>query len=336
MAQGERARRTETPDDVVGVLASARASLSEWIDCIDVSRRHHRWDLVDAVGDSILRDIVARPDARIPTLAEAARSVAMAYMSRIEHLDDLAPGTTRVIATLRDAQNAVPKSSGAAKAFAREIDWLDELRVLASDTSSPALTQLCARLRDIDRSDLGAEAGRRALEKDPENVAARTTLAAALVDQERTDLAIANISTAWEQEPSAYVANVFSRALLHDGQLEEALEMAYRAFDLDAGPVSQRMLLAAAAAAPDGSALIDAQALIKARGRDGSGDGLRDHRLVDVLAAEARVESGFLDEGELMARALLVEPGAWKARIQQLLNRIVYLRRKQQGRLDFS
>ncbi len=333
---GERARRIETPDDVLTVLESGHATFREWIDCIETSRRHHRWDLVDRVGHEVLRDVVANPATRIPTLEEAVRSVAKAYIDRVAQLEDLSAAAASAIAALQSARHEVPGSTMASNALDGEIDWLDELRLLASDPSPPTLTKLCRRLREIDRSDLGADAARRALSQEPGSVPAMTTLAAALLDQGRADVAIATISKAWDLDPSSYVANTFSRALLANGQHEEAYNMAHRAFELDPGPVSQHTLLAAAAASSDPAAIEDAQALISRCGTGGGGNDLRDRRYVELLAAEALVESGRLDDAEVMVNQLLADPEGWKARIEQLRNRIRYLRRKQQGELGFG
>ena len=251
------------------VLESGHATFREWIDCIETSRRHHRWDLVDRVGHEVLRDVVANPATRIPTLEEAVRSVAKAYIDRVAHLEDLSAAAASAIAALQSARHELPGSTMASNALDGEIDWLDELRLLASDPSPPTLTKLCRRLREIGRSDLGADAARRALSQEPDSVPAMTTLAAA-------------------------------------------------------------------AASPDPAAIEDVQALISRCGTGGDGNDLRDRRYIELLAAEALVESGRLDEAERMVNQLLADPEGWKARIEQLRNRIRYLRRKQQGELGFG
>ncbi len=328
--EGE-ARRVETVSDAEAIVSSERAGFAELMDTVRIARQNQRWDLVDQAGERAMQEVLRSSTVSIPKVVEAARAIVLARLGRATNLGELPAAIVDAQARLSEIEAKVgPEEGGQSLGDTRY--WLEELRLLHSDPTAPSYTQLCSKLRKIDRSDLGAEAAAHALELDPDSVPARTTLSAALIDIGQVHRALAHLRKAWAQEQTAYVANPYSRALLAEGQPEQAVTMAENAFELDAGEYSARTLLAAAVRAEDRDAIERAKEFILEHSR-GTTDEDEESAWVGMLAAQALIDAGLLDEAETAVATLLDDPKAPTSRLSQLRYRIRHERRKAQGRL---
>ncbi len=192
-------------------------------------------------------------------------------------------------------------SDSALRAVGESSKWLDELRVLYADATEPSLIALCARLRDIDRADLGREAATRALDLEARGqpsprtrAAALTTRAAALLDLGDPPRALTDIRKAAELRPDdPYVLNAYARVLTACGQPDQAVDVAKESFRLDPGRHAVHALLAAAAAARDESTLAEAKDYLSAHPDPEEKEATS--VWVEVLAAEALIAAGQIE-----------------------------------------
>lgn len=243
------ARPLETGEQVRSMLTSGRRwSFEEALKGAFIARLEGDWDLMERAALAALEVVGSRP-LRPRSLEEAARTVAVAHMQRIISLDKVSDGIEGARQALRIAR--VGAQAVSAEVIDEEITWLGEAALFVADGQPPSLVSLCARLRKVERPDLGREAVDRVLKNDPDNVKALTTSGAAACDLRDFESAQRELSRAWELENSPYVANAMARVMLSDNRADEAVEWASRAIELDKSPASWATLAACAKAAGD-------------------------------------------------------------------------------------
>jgi len=295
------ARRIETVSDVRAVLDSPAASFTELMDCVSVAKAASEWELRHRAAERAFADVVLETPSAQASLSTAAKVVIDNFFKSARSIDHLA---SRVTAADRWLQHHRTKldACGASWFADEQAQLLAEIQVLLSDVEPAAQVRLCARLRKIDRPDLGIEAVRPIANKDRDNVAALTTLGAAYCDIGEYGNAERALRAALRVDPKGGQTRVaLSRVLQETNRQVEALHLAKIAFADESNIYTAHRLLAAAAALGDSDAFDEAVTAVELAAETESA-GQPDVYLL-LLAAEALIDQGKAVElGDIVRR----------------------------------
>lgn len=301
MDEGTEARPIETVRDVVAVLESPAASFTELMECVAVARAAQNWELRHRAAERAFKETKLEAPAALASLSGAAEVVIDNYFKVAVSLEDLPQRVEAADAWLRSNRSKLD-AAGATTFAAEQTELLSELHVLLSDNEPEARVRLCARLRKVDRSDLGIEAARPVANSERDNIPALTTLGAAYCDMgeyKKAERALRAALRLRRDDGRARVA--LSRVLQESGRPYEAFDEAKAAFVADANSFTAHRLLAAAAAVGDDDSFEQAMTAVE-RAVDEDPSGTPDIYLL-LLAAEALVEqSRIADVAEIVDR----------------------------------
>ncbi len=174
-------RRIETVQDVASVLESPAASFTELMECVSVAKAAGEWELRHRAAERAFSETKLEAPAAVTNLSSAAEIVIDNYFKVASSLDDL-PRRVKAAEGWLHANRWRLVAVGASDFADEQTQLLAELQVLVSDTEPAARVRLCARLRKVDRSDLGIESVRPVANSERDNVPALTTLGAAYCD----------------------------------------------------------------------------------------------------------------------------------------------------------
>lgn len=290
----QHARRIENIDDVVRVLDSPMASFTELMDCVSITRATGDWELRHRAAERAFAGVVLGAPTAVNTLSIAAKAVIDNFFKSARSINDLAGRVAAAEGWLRDHRTKL--DVGGATSFADEqAKLLAEVQVLLSDNEPAAKVRLCARLRRVDRPDLGIEAVRPTANKGPDNAAALTTLGAAYCDIGQYAKAERVLRSALKVEPRGTQTRVALSRVLQESKREvEALDVARTAFADEANIYTAHRLLGAAAAIGDSDTLEEAVTAVE-HAAETEVTGQPDVYLL-LLAAEALLDQGRLGE----------------------------------------
>ena len=245
-----RGRPIDDVDQARAVVDGDRASFVELMDCAEVGKSAGDYELRKDAAERAV-NLAVGETRQIASVHRAAQHLAAATLGEASDLDDLA----RYVAALRSRLKRLlvdfPETLQNAKLLELEAT-ISEITLLLTDPDPAAQLRLCSRLRELDRADLGAKAAERGLEVEPRNAALLTTLAAAQLDIGASIDGLATIERAVDVEPeNVYALNVYSRALQDNTRLDESLEVARTAFELDANRFTAQRILGVAAELKD-------------------------------------------------------------------------------------
>ena len=228
------------------------------------------------------------------SLSIAAKIVIDNFFKSARSIDDLAGRVAAAEGWLKDHRSKLD-AAGATSFADEQCQLLAEVQVLLSDDEPAARVRLCARLRKVDRSDLGIEAVRPIANKNSRNVAALTTLGAAYCDMGEFGKAERALRAALRVGPRGSQTRVaLSRVLQESNRGVEALDVAKAAFVDETSIYTAHRLLAAAAAIGDSDAFDEAVAAVEHAAETGVA-GQPDAYLL-LLAAEALLDQGRASE----------------------------------------
>jgi tetratricopeptide (TPR) repeat protein len=295
MERGDLApRRIETVQDVAAVLDSPAASFTELMECVSVAKAAGEWELRHRAAERAFSETRLEAPAAVTNLSSAAEVVIDNYFKVASSLDDL-PRRVKAAEGWLHANRSRLDAVGASDFADEQTQLLAELQVLLSDTEPAARVRLCARLRKVDRSDLGIESVRPVANNERDNIPALTTLGAAYCDMGEFERAERVLRAALKVQPADGRARVaLSRVLQESGRQYEAFDIAKVAFVAEANKYTAHRLLAAAAAVGDTEAFDQAVAEVE-RAADSEVEGPPDVYLL-LLAAEALIVQGRVGE----------------------------------------
>jgi len=295
-----RGRPIEDVEQARAVVESEKASFVELMECAEVGKSAANWQLRKDAAERAVNLAVSN-SRQIASVHLAARHLAAATLGEASDLDDLA----RYVAALRSRIKRLlvdfPETVRNAKLLKLEVT-ISEITVLLTHPEPAAQVRLCSRLRELDRSDLGIKAAERGLRAEPKNAALLTTLAAAQLDIGASTTGLGTIEQAVDVEPkNVYALNVYSRALQENMRLNESLEVAQAAFELDANHFTAQRILGVAAQLKDFAAFDAAFHFVRQYQAELSDEA---DVYVLLLAVEALVEADDFDRASALFQEL--------------------------------
>jgi len=285
-----RGRPIDDVDQARAVVDGDRASFVELMDCAEVGKSAGDYELRKDAAERAV-NLAVGETRQIASVHRAAQHLAAATLGEASDLDDLAQYVAALRSRLKRLLVDFPETLQNAKLLELEAT-ISEITLLLTDPDPAAQLRLCSRLRELDRADLGAKAAERGLKVEPRNAALLTTLAAAQLDIGASIAGLATIERAVDVEPeNVYALNVYSRALQENTRLDESLEVARTAFELDANRFTAQRILGVAAELKDLEAFDTALKFVREHQADLSS--ASDIYLL-ILAVEALVEANDL------------------------------------------
>ena len=285
-----RGRPIDDVDQARAVVDGDRASFVELMDCAEVGKSAGDYELRKDAAERAV-NLAVGDTRQIASVHRAAQHLAAATLGEASDLDDLAQYVAALRSRLKRLLVDFPETLQNAKLLELEAT-ISEITLLLTDPDPAAQLRLCSRLRELDRADLGAKAAERGLKVEPRNAALLTTLAAAQLDIGASIAGLATIERAVDVEPeNVYALNVYSRALQENTRLDESLEVARTAFELDANRFTAQRILGVAAELKDLEAFDTALKFVREHQADLSS--ASDIYLL-ILAVEALVEANDL------------------------------------------
>ena len=285
-----RGRPIDDVDQARAVVDGDRASFVELMDCAEVGKSAGDYELRKDAAERAV-NLAVGETRQIASVHRAAQHLAAATLGEASDLDDLAQYVAALRSRLKRLLVDFPETLQNAKLLELEAT-ISEITLLLTDPDPAAQLRLCSRLRELDRADLGAKAAERGLKVEPRNAALLTTLAAAQLDIGASIAGLATIERAVDVEPeNVYALNVYSRALQEHTRLDESLEVARTAFELDANRFTAQRILGVAAELKDLEAFDTALKFVREHQADLSS--ASDIYLL-ILAVEALVEANDL------------------------------------------
>ena len=272
------------------VLDGGKASFVELLECAEAGKVASDWELRKDAAERAVNLAVGNT-RQIASVHLAAQHLAAATLGEASDLDDLARYVAALHSRLKRLLHDFPETNRNAKLLQLETT-ISEITLLLTDPDPAAQLRLCSRLRELDRADLGVKAAERGLEVEPRNAALLTTLAAAQLDIGASIAGLATIERAVDVESeNVYALNVYSRALQENTRLDESLEVARTAFELDANRFTAQRILGVAAELKDLEAFDAALKFVREHQAELSS---ASDVYVLILAVEALVEANDL------------------------------------------
>ena len=282
-----RGRPIEDVEQARAVVDGDKASFVELMECAEVGKSAHDWQLRKDAAERAV-NLAVGDTRQIASVHLAAQHLAAATLGEACDLDDLARYVAALRSRLQRLLDDFPETSRNAKLLQLKTT-ISEITLLLTHPDPAAQLRLCSRLRELDRPDLGAKAAERGLNVEPNNAALLTTLAAAQLDIGASTTGLATIERAVGVEPeNVYALNVYSRALQENTRLDESLDVARTAFELDANRFTAQRILGVAAEIKDLEAFDDALKFVRQHQAELSSES---DIYVLILAVEALVEA---------------------------------------------
>lgn len=255
------ARLIETLADAQSVVASNRASPSELIDCAQIARSLGDNALRRQAAERAINEASRNPRIHRLTLDKAAAHVVASLYGKVSNPDELKEYLEAARSWLvgHFGSGALQKT----KSIEKLEQLLSESLLLVSDFDPRCQTQLCSKLRKLDRSDLGILVAERVRKVHPENAVALTTLGSAYTDVGQYKKAEDCLQAAHKLQPkNPYTLLGLSRALSQRSKHFEAHDFAKLAFSIKQNLKTARRLLASAIATQDEESFAEAQAMV--------------------------------------------------------------------------
>lgn len=294
-----RGRPIEDVEQARAVVDGDKASFVELIECAEVGKSAADWQLRKDAAERAVNLAVSNSRQTV-SVHLAARHLAAATLGEANDLNDLARYVEALRKRIKQLLVDFPETVRNAKLLKLEAT-VSEIAVLLTYPEPPAQVRLCSRLRELDRADLGVKAAERGLRAEPKNAALLTTLAAAQLDIGASTSGLGTIKQAVDADPeNVYALNVYSRALQENMRLDESLEVAQTAFELDANHFTAQRILGVAAQLKDSAAFDAAFQFVRQHQAELSDEA---DVYVLLLAVEALVEG----DDFTRARALFEE-----------------------------
>lgn len=219
-----------TIDELRSRLHSGIGSFEDWVDGVEVARRAHAWEMLEAAALRALGSARGRP-VRDKDLTSAALAVAASTLGSPTTLGDVDRGLQRASSRLRTAADRASTSPDYARSVAvavRAADAIDENLLLLAQGSSSAMAQVAGWLRrEVSRPDAALVVLDHALVMEPGDAACHVSRAAALLDLGKPHTAGASLDRAEALEPgNPYAVRCRIRQLMVVGAPAEALALA--------------------------------------------------------------------------------------------------------------
>ena len=333
-------REIRTVQDAELALTYPRLSFEQCMECIHVLREARHWGLHQLACDRAVEEGFGVTRSSIPSrrVKRAAREILTAYLQQSDRIEELAD-------PVEAARSWVGRLSSVAGVDPEIGDFLEDkheklnkLLLLQRRFTLACMTPMAKLLRHFGLPALAIQAATRKLDDDPDDVPALTTRGAAFTDLGHLSDATRDHQRGYEIEPdNSYLLNAFSRTLQEDERLEEALEFAKRAFEIEPSKPTARRLVAAARALGDTGERERVLAVLES-GPDAAPSPAVT-QLVVAIAAEVHLSLGLFEEVEAYLRAVSNEEVQFEETqeiIEKLTAAVAEEHDRRQGRLDLG
>ena len=255
-------RPIETLADVRSVLSSQRASTSELMECAQIARSFDNYELRLKCSERAIVEASRFPRTNSLQLDKAAAHVVASIRGNVSSRGELKKylESARSWIVSHFGPGALDKTKNVEKL---EL-LISESLLLVSDSDPRCQTQLCSKLRKLDRSDLGVLVAERIRKEHPENAVTLTTLGSAYTDIGQYQKAEECLKAAHRLQPkNTYTLLGLSRALSQRSKHYEAHDFAKLAFSIRPNMNTARRLMASAFATGDAESFAEAQELVR-------------------------------------------------------------------------
>lgn len=255
-------RPIETLADVRSVLSSQRASTSELMECAQIARSFDNYELRLKCSERAIVEASRFPRTNSLQLDKAAAHVVASIRGNVSSRGELKKylESARSWIVSHFGPGALDKTKNVEKL---EL-LISESLLLVSDSDPRCQTQLCSKLRKLDRSDLGVLVAERIRKEHPENAVTLTTLGGAYTDIGQYQKAEECLKAAHRLQPkNTYTLLGLSRALSQRSKHYEAHDFAKLAFSIRPNMNTARRLMASAFATEDAESFTEAQELVR-------------------------------------------------------------------------
>ena len=255
-------RPIETLADVRSVLSSQRASTSELMECAQIARSFDNYELRLKCSERAIVEASRFPRTNSLQLDKAAAHVVASIRGNVSSRGELKKylESARSWIVSHFGPGALDKTKNVEKL---EL-LISESLLLVSDSDPRCQTQLCSKLRKLDRSDLGVLVAERIGKEHPENAVTLTTLGGAYTDIGQYQKAEECLKAAHRLQPkNTYTLLGLSRALSQRSKHYEAHDFAKLAFSIRPNMNTARRLMASAFATEDAESFTEAQELVR-------------------------------------------------------------------------
>jgi hypothetical protein len=204
-----------------------KGSFEEWLECAQVFSRTKNWIELEAAAIRALESAGRRP-IKPPLLKEAAMRFAAGSLKTFSSKNEFESNCNKSILTLREYSRLFPDAKNEMKTYLDSvIDALDEIAILLTDGSSPAMVSIASKLRNkIGRPDLAIQVASVALELEPSQIAAHVTRGSAHVEMEQFQAALRDFEIAENDKNSRkYAIAGHTKMLICQASFSEALSL---------------------------------------------------------------------------------------------------------------
>jgi tetratricopeptide (TPR) repeat protein len=283
------ARPIETLEDVQSVLSSKRASPGELIECAQVARSLNNYELRLRASERAITEASQFPRVNPLHLDKAAAHVVASIRGNVSRPGELKEylEAARLWIVSHFGPGALEKTKNIEKLQL----VISESLLLVSDKDPRCQTQLCSKLRKLDRSDLGILVAERVRKDHEENAVTLTTLGSAYTDVGQYKKAEECLKAAHRLQPkNTYTLLGLSRALSQRSKHYEAHDFAKLAFSIRPNLITARRLMASAFATEDAKSFAGAQELVRSLMNSGDDEEKISNEVI-FAAAEELIEA---------------------------------------------
>lgn len=238
--------------------------------------------------------------ARARDLQEVARTLVIAHLRHVDRLEALESAAIRAREELADLLVQDDPVAARAKAIETERRTLDEILLMIATPEEAAYVRLSSLLRKVGRPDLARQAASKAINANAKAGPAYCTRGAAAVDMDDLESAGGDLLRAWDLTRDKYASTALSRYYMAVENYEEALAWALKSVELDRCPESASVLIAAAWAIQDDTAIETAREILDSTPRTEDAEG--PSVWLALVAAEHLARMGELDLAEAAAK----------------------------------
>ena len=256
------ARPIETLADVQSIVSSKRASPSELVECAQLARSLGHYDLRLRASERAIEEASGNPKIHRLSIEKAAKHVVASLKGAVSKQGELRE-------YLESARSWITRNFGpGALEKTKNIEKLESLvsesLLLVSDPDPWCQNQLCSKLRQLERSDLGILVAERVRKGHPGNAVNLTTLGSAYTDMGQYEKAEECLRSAHRLRPkNTHTLVGLSRTLSQRSNHYEAHDFAKIAFSIMQNKYTAHRLVASALAVQDEFSLSEAMAAVQ-------------------------------------------------------------------------
>jgi tetratricopeptide (TPR) repeat protein len=236
-------------------LSRERGSFEEWLECTEVFAKTRNWSELETAAARALEAASNRP-IKPPLLRQAAMRFAAGSLRNFTTKSQFEQSCKATSLSLRDYARLFPYTKNELKTYLDStIETLDEIALLLTDSTSPAMVSIASKLRTkIGRPDLAAQVATVAINLESTQMAAYVTRGSAFVELEDYQRAYQDFIIAENDRHSRkYAVAGHTKMLICQANYSDALELGSELLRLPKSRPILYLLAAAAKGAGDSS-----------------------------------------------------------------------------------